>query len=131
VPTLVLATIGVLLALWLILIVVVALAAHPRVARELVAFVPNLLRLFRDLIRDPRVPARAKAVVWLAVLWIASPIDPIPEFIPVIGQLDDALVAILALRYILRRTDPILVVQYWNGSPEALRVVMRLAGSGP
>ena len=94
-------------------------------ARELAAFLPNLLILFRGLLRDPRVPRSSKAWLVFAVVWIASPIDLLPEFIPVLGPLDDAVVAALVLRYVLRRTDRTVVAEHWRGDPALLDRILR------
>jgi uncharacterized membrane protein YkvA (DUF1232 family) len=96
-------------------------------ARELAALVPNLLLLFRGLLRDPRVPRSAKLWLVVAVLWIASPIDLVPEFVPVAGPLDDAIVAALVLRHLLRRTPREVLLEHWAGDPATLE---RLLGSG-
>jgi uncharacterized membrane protein YkvA (DUF1232 family) len=77
--------------------------------------------------RDPRVPRRAKVVVALAGLWLLSPIDLLPEFLPVIGPLDDVLVVALALRYAARQVPREVLVAAWPGEP---RLLERLLG-GP
>ena len=74
----------------------------PLSAKEIALLIPNLLILFRGLARDPRVPRRSKWLLVIGAVWIASPIDLIPEFIPVLGPLDDAVVAALILRHLLR-----------------------------
>jgi uncharacterized membrane protein YkvA (DUF1232 family) len=76
--------------------------------------------LFRGLLRDPRVPRSGKLWVAFAVVWIASPIDLIPEFIPIAGPLDDAIVAALVLRYLLRRTSDDGLSEHWRGDPATL-----------
>jgi uncharacterized membrane protein YkvA (DUF1232 family) len=73
------------------------------------------------------VPLRAKIVLAIASLWFASPIDLIPDFIPVVGQLDDAIVAALALRFLLRTTDEAVVRQHWHGDPATLERILRIA----
>ena len=95
--------------------------------REIAAFVPNLARMFAGLIRDPRVPRRAKVVLGVAAAYLAFPIDLIPDFIPVAGQLDDAVVAAFALRHILRSTPRETVAEHWHGDPETLRRILALA----
>jgi uncharacterized membrane protein YkvA (DUF1232 family) len=81
----------------------------------------------RRLHRDPRVPRRAKVVVALAGLWLLSPIDLVPEFLPVIGPLDDVVVVALALRYAARQVPREVLVAAWPGEP---RLLERLLG-GP
>ena len=125
-----LAGLAVALAVWLALIAVLVLAGRGTLARELVTLVPDLIALFAGLLRDPAVPRRAKVVLGLASIWLASPIDLIPEFIPVAGPLDDASVAAIALRYVLRTTDATLVAAHWRGSEAMLWRLLRLAGNG-
>jgi len=93
-------------------------------AREFATVIPNLLLLFRGLLRDPRVPRSAKLWLWFAVVWVASPIDLIPEFIPVAGPLDDAIVVALVLRHLLKRTDRSVVFEHWRGDPATLEAIM-------
>lgn len=112
--------IGVAVAIWSI--AVVALIALRRTqARELAKLIPNLLVLFRGLLSDPRVPRGAKLWLVVALVWIASPIDLIPEFVPVEGPLDDAIVAALVLRHLVRRTPVAVVSEHWRGTPATLR----------
>jgi len=116
--------------IWLALIVALVLSGRGALARELATLVPDLVVLFAGLIRDPAVPRRAKVVLAIAGLWFASPIDLVPEFIPVAGPLDDAIVAALALRYVLRTTRVAVVASHWRGSDAMLERLMRLAGHG-
>jgi uncharacterized membrane protein YkvA (DUF1232 family) len=111
---------GVALAIWLLAIVALIAFGRRAAAKELATLVPNLVVLFRGLIGDPRVPRGAKVWLWVAVVWIASPVDLIPEFVPVAGPLDDAIVAALALRHLVRRTDPAVVAEHWRGDPATL-----------
>src|SRR5688572_5954670 len=84
-------------------LVVLAGRLPPGLLRDLVGLVPDCVTTVRRLRRDPRVPRRAKVVVALAGLWLLSPIDLLPEFLPVIGPLDDVVVVALALRYAARQ----------------------------
>ena len=97
-------------------------------ARELAALLPNLVKLFKGLIRDPRVPRRSKALLFFGAAWIASPIDLIPEFIPVLGPLDDAVVAALILRHLIRSSGREVVADHWHGDPATLERLLRLFG---
>ena len=108
---------------WLVAILVLVAVGRRSRARELANLLPNLLFLFRGLLRDPRVPRGAKLWVGFAVLWIASPIDLIPEFIPVVGPLDDAIVAVLVLRHLLRRTDRSVLAEHWRGDASTLDAI--------
>ena len=94
--------------------------------RELALFVPNLARLFTGLVRDARVPVRAKIVLGATAVYLASPIDLIPDFIPVLGSLDDAVIAAFALRYVVRTAPTGLVAEHWPGDPETLARLLRL-----
>lgn len=96
--------------------------------RELAAFVPDCIVLTRRLLGDRRVPRRAKASLALLLPYLASPIDFVPDFIPIVGQLDDVLLVALALRYVLKLAGPQVVEEHWPGSPAGLAVVLRLAG---
>jgi uncharacterized membrane protein YkvA (DUF1232 family) len=93
--------------------------------------VPDCAILFKRLIADPRVPRRAKAVLALTVPYLAMPFDLIPDFIPVIGQLDDALIVAAALRYVASKAEGDLVEELWPGSARGLSIVLALAGNSP
>jgi uncharacterized membrane protein YkvA (DUF1232 family) len=96
--------------------------------RELGAFLPDCIVLTRRLLGDRRLPRRAKAALALLLPYLASPIDLIPDFIPIAGHLDDVLLVALALRYVLKLASPQVVEDHWPGSPAELAVVLRLAG---
>ncbi len=96
--------------------------------RELIAVVPDLLRLLRDLVGDRSTPLDVRAVIVVLVAWIVSPIDLIPEFIPVLGPFDDLVVAIVALRYVRRRMGAEVLRDRWRGSPEGFEVLARVIG---
>ncbi len=99
-------------------------------AREIVGLVPDVLRLLRSLIGDNTVPADVRLVLVGLVAWILSPIDLIPEFIPVLGPLDDVLVAVVALRYVRRRLGSDDLARRWRGTPDGFAVLSRLIGTG-
>jgi uncharacterized membrane protein YkvA (DUF1232 family) len=105
------------------------LAGRRTAAKEIALLLPNLLILFKDLTRDPRVPRRSKALLLVGAVWFASPIDLIPEFIPLLGPLDDAVVAALILRHLIRTAGPGIVAEYWRGDPATLDRLLRLAGT--
>jgi len=116
------------IAIWLAAIVALYAFGKPKAAKELVTLVPNLLRLFRGLMKDPRVPRRAKVLLAIGAVWLASPIDLLPEFLPVIGPLDDAVVAALVLRYLANHTGRAVIEDHWQGNPQTLERVLRLFG---
>ena len=120
----------ILVAIWIVVAVILVIVGRAVLARELALVLPNLIRLFAGLLRDGRVPLRAKIVLALATLWLASPIDLIPDFIPIAGQFDDAIVAALALRFILRTTDGAIVRQHWHGDPATLERLVRIVSWG-
>ena len=120
----------ILVAGWALLVGILVVAGRAFLARELAALLPNLIRLFAGLMRDRRVPIRAKIVLALASLWLASPIDLIPDFIQVAGSLDDAIVAALALRFVLRTTDRAVLAEHWRGDPRTLERILRLVSLG-
>lgn len=111
-------------SLWVLAVLALIVAGRRSGARELASLIPNLLRLFRGLLRDPRVPRASKAWLWFAVAWLVSPIDLIPEFIPIAGPLDDAVVAALVLRHVLRKTDRAVLMQHWRGNPATLDPIL-------
>jgi uncharacterized membrane protein YkvA (DUF1232 family) len=113
--------------LWLVAVLVLLRLGRRMLARELLTLLPNLLRLFRDLLRDPRVPRSSKALLVLGGLWLASPIDLIPEFLPAIGGIDDAIVAALVLRHLVKRAGPEVVREHWHGDPRTIDLVLRVA----
>lgn len=91
--------------------------------KEYALLLPRLLRLLWRLARDPRVPARSKAVLVLLGGYLASPIDLIPDFIPGAGQLDDIVIVAFALDHMLNRVDREIVRQHWDGDDDVLEVV--------
>jgi uncharacterized membrane protein YkvA (DUF1232 family) len=108
---------------------VLALAASGRQAdaTALARFVPDCVVLFRRLLGDPRVEWWRKAVLIAAIVYLASPIDIVPDFIPIAGQVDDVIVMALALRVVLRGSGPSLLAEHWPGPPKSLAVIYRLA----
>ena len=111
--------VGLMLSSWAALTVLAA-RLPPGVLRELAGLLPNCVRTARTLRRDPSVPRRAKLVVGLAALWCMSPIDLIPEFLPVIGPLDDTVVVALALRYAARQIPRDVLEAAWTGEAATL-----------
>lgn len=116
--------VGLLVLSWGVLLVL-ARRLPPGVLRDLAAFIPDCVTTVRRLRKDPRVPRRAKVAVIVAGLWVASPIDLIPEFIPVIGPLDDIVVVALCLRYAGRQVPRDVLLSAWPGDP---RLMERLLG---
>ena len=96
-------------------------------ARALARFVPDCVVLFKRLLADQRVDWWRKALLVVAIAYLASPIDLVPDFIPVAGQLDDAIVVVLALRLLLHGSGERLLVEHWPGPRRSLQVILRLA----
>ncbi|WP_343450889.1 YkvA family protein [Micromonospora oryzae] len=119
--------VALLVASWALLILL-ARRLPPGLLRDLAAFVPDCVTMVRRLRRDPRVPRRAKLAILLAGLWVASPVDLIPEFLPVIGPLDDIVVVVLALRYAGRQVPRDVLLAAWPGET---RLIERLLGTPP
>jgi uncharacterized membrane protein YkvA (DUF1232 family) len=116
---------GLMVGTWALL-VLLARRLPPGLLRDLASIVPDCVTTIRRLRGDPRVPRRAKVVATLAGLWLLSPIDLLPEFLPVIGPLDDVLVVALALRYAARQVPREVLAAAWPGEP---RLLERLLGS--
>src|SRR5262245_23367362 len=116
---LVLIAICVLVATWG-LMVVLARRLPPGAAKDLATVLPACATTARKLRRDPRVPRRAKVAVVIALVWVLSPIDLIPEFLPIIGPLDDVLVVALALRYAARQVPRAVLFEAWPAEPRIL-----------
>ena len=114
-----------LLSSWTLL-VLLARRLPPGTLKELAGFLPNCITMIRRLRKHPSVPRRAKIAIAFAGLWVLSPIDLIPEFLPVIGPLDDVVVVALALRYAARRVPRDVILEAWPGDPA---VMTRLLGS--
>ena len=112
-------TAAAVLASWGLLILL-ARRMPPGIVRDLAAFIPDCVTTIRRLRKDPRVPRRAKVAVLIAGMWVASPIDLIPEFLPVIGPLDDIVVVALALRYAGRQVPREVILAAWPGRPHLL-----------
>ena len=108
-----------LILLW-ILFVALLWILRPRDARlaDLIRIVPDVLRLARSLIDDRSVPLGVRAALVGMVAWVVNPIDLIPEFIPILGPLDDVVVAVLVLRYVRRRLGDDQLSRRWPGTPQ-------------
>jgi uncharacterized membrane protein YkvA (DUF1232 family) len=123
--------VGVALLAYLGLIAILLVAGRRMEARALARFIPDCLVLMRRLLGDEQVPRRRKLVLLGLVAYLSTPIDLVPDFIPVVGQLDDVLVAALALRYALRSGGPQLLRRHWPGPDQSLQVVIQLAYGRP
>jgi uncharacterized membrane protein YkvA (DUF1232 family) len=119
---------GTLLA-WLVLILTV-LVARPRGAllREAVRVLPDVLRLVRRLAADRTQPRGVRVRLGLLLAYLASPIDLVPDFIPVLGYADDAIVVTMVLRGVVHRAGFDAVRAHWPGTDDGFAAVVRLTG---
>lgn len=129
-PSTVVAIALALVALWAVLLLIFW-AFRPKgvSVRELVGLIPDILRLLRSLISDRSAPLDVRLVLVGLVAWILSPIDLIPEFIPVLGPMDDVVVAIVAMRYVRRRVGTPDLQRRWSGSEAGFAMLVRVIGS--
>ena len=123
-----LVAVGVVLLLWLAAVGGLALAGRRDAARALAGFVPGCVILCRRLVGDPRVSRGDKLLLAALLGYLLLPIDLVPDFLPVIGQLDDAMLVALVLRRVVRRAGAGVVTELWPGPAGALRPLLVLAG---
>jgi uncharacterized membrane protein YkvA (DUF1232 family) len=114
---------------WLVLVVAL-LVARPRggLLREAVRLVPDTLRLLKRLATDGSLPRGVRVRLWLLFAYLAIPIDLVPDFIPVLGYADDAILVVLVLRAVVRRAGPEAIRRHWTGTPDGLAALARAAG---
>ncbi len=96
-------------------------------AGTIARFIPDCIVLFGRLARDPRVPRRHKVVLVALAGYLALPFDLVPDFVPVVGQLDDALVAAVAIRSLVRASGPDVVRDLWPGPQTSVDALLQLA----
>ena len=94
-----------------------------KLAGDLVTTLPNLVKLLARLVRDPRVPRRSKMVVGAALVYVVSPLDLLPEFIPVVGFADDALLVAFALNHLVNVAGEEVVLEHWDGPRDLLEMI--------
>jgi uncharacterized membrane protein YkvA (DUF1232 family) len=94
-----------------------------RLIQDTILIVPNLVKLVGRLLTDPRVPRRSKIALGAAAAYVASPIDLIPEVIPIIGWADDILVLLLAIDGLISRSGPEVVEEHWDGPVDLLSLI--------
>lgn len=108
-----------LVLVWVLLLIVLWRATPERTSlQEALRLLPDVLRLLRRLAGDKTLPRGVRVRLWLLLAYLAMPIDLVPDFIPVLGYADDAIVVALALRSVARRSGPAAVERHWPGSPE-------------
>lgn len=118
-----------LLVLWLALIVALWISAPDELRlRDAMRLLPDLLRMLKRLAADDTLPRGVRIRLWLLIGYLAMPIDLVPDFIPVIGYADDAVIVAIALRSVTRRAGAEAIDRHWPGTPEGLVAIRRLAG---
>jgi uncharacterized membrane protein YkvA (DUF1232 family) len=126
------AVVGGLVLLWLALVLALYVVGRregdgTRPA-ELLRLLPDVVRLLRRLAADPTLPRGVRVRLGLLLGYLLLPIDLVPDFVPVVGYADDAIIVVLALRSVIRTSGPEAIERHWPGSPEGLRALKRLAG---
>jgi uncharacterized membrane protein YkvA (DUF1232 family) len=116
------------LTVYVSFVLVLMIIGRREAARAVARFLPDCIVLFRRLLGDPRVPRRMKLLLAAVIPYLALPFDLVPDFIPVAGYLDDAVIVALVLRRVLRGTSRELVEGHWPGPQGSLRIVLRLVG---
>jgi uncharacterized membrane protein YkvA (DUF1232 family) len=119
--------IGVFLAVYALFVLALVIAGRRESARALAGFIHDCIVLCSRLLRDPLVPRRRKLLFVALAGYLALPFDLVPDFIPVVGQLDDVIIVALVLRSFLRGGGESLVREYWPGPESTLALVLRLA----
>jgi len=110
--------------------------AHPEVSgrdavREALRLLPDIARLVRRLASDVTLPRGVRIRLLLLLAYLASPVDVVPDFVPVLGYADDALLLALTLRSVVRRAGPDALTRHWPGTAHGLHLLHRLAGLPP
>ncbi|QGN34115.1 YkvA family protein [Microlunatus sp. Gsoil 973] len=103
-------------------------AGDPVRLREGMRLLPDLIRLIRRLVADPDLPRGVRVRLALLLGYLLLPVDLVPDFIPVLGYADDAIILVIALRSITRRAGPEALTRHWPGTPAGLAAVRRFAG---
>jgi uncharacterized membrane protein YkvA (DUF1232 family) len=124
-----LAGIAVAALVWAAFVIWLVLRGRRSDARALATLIPDCIVLVTCLARDPRVPRRRKLLLLALVGYLALPFDLVPDFIPVAGQLDDAVIVALVLRRFVRSGGVDLIRELWPGPPQSLSLIVRLAGA--
>ncbi|MFD3404301.1 YkvA family protein [Kribbella sp. NPDC058693] len=120
---------GGVLLLWMALIVALWIGKPDELTvRDAMRLLPDLVRMLRRLAGDKTLSGGVRLRLWLLLAYLALPIDLVPDFIPVIGYADDAVIVALALRSVTRRAGPEALEKHWPGTPDGLAAVRRLAG---
>ncbi len=118
-----------LLAAYLLLVVALLIARPGKSTLiGVLRLLPDIVRLIRRLAVDPQVPRGVRVRLWLLLGYLLIPIDLIPDFVPVVGYADDAILVNLVLRSVIRRAGPESLTRHWPGTAEGLRTIRALTG---
>lgn len=98
-----------------------------KLLRELLLFVPNLMKLLYDLLRDPRISQADKAILAGVIMYVIVPIDVIPDFVPFVGMVDDSYLIAISLLRLLNRADRDVVLEHWRGAVDIKQLVENIA----
>ena len=119
---------GVVLATYAAFVLALLIMGRKTDARAWAGFVPDCVILFTRLVRDGRVPRHHKLLLGALVVYLSFPFDLIPDFIPVVGVFDDAIIVAIVLRTVFRSAGPHIVREHWPGPEQSLDLMLRLAG---
>ena len=118
------------LLVWVVLLVVLwRTMPEETTLRSTLRLIPDVVRLVRRLATDRALGGGVRWRLWLLLAYLAMPLDLVPDFIPVIGYADDAIVIALTLRSVVRHAGAEALERHWSGAPEGLAAVLRLAGA--
>jgi len=125
-----LVSLGVVLAVYAAFIAWLVIRGRREDARAFATFIPDCIVLVTRLARDPRVPRHRKLLLIALVAYLGLPFDLVPDFIPVAGQLDDAVMVALVLRHFIRAGGEPMLGELWPGPEQSLALILRLARPG-
>jgi uncharacterized membrane protein YkvA (DUF1232 family) len=123
-------SVGVILVIYAVFLFWLVTRGRHEDARAFATFIPDCIVLVTRLARDPRVPRRRKLLLVGLGGYLALPFDLVPDFIPVAGQLDDAIIVALVLRHFVRAGGESMIRELWPGPEQSLSLILRLAGPG-
>jgi uncharacterized membrane protein YkvA (DUF1232 family) len=119
---------SILLGLYAAFVLVLILAGKRQQASAVAGFIPDCLLLFKRLLGDSRLSRGSRWLLGAMILYLSMPFDVIPDFIPVAGQLDDAILVAWVLRHVLGSGGPALITEHWPGPQESLDVMLKMIG---
>jgi uncharacterized membrane protein YkvA (DUF1232 family) len=128
----VLSILGGVVLLWLILVVALLWSARKQpnttTLRDALRLVPDVIRLLRRLVADPTVPRAVRIWLTLLLIYLLIPIDLVPDFIPVLGYADDAIIVAVVLRFATKHAGADALERHWPGTPQGLQALRSVAG---